>query len=178
MRKNLYLIIGRSGTGKTTVVEELEKRYGYKSVQSYTTRPKRYENETGHTFITKEEFDKKKMLAYTKFNGYEYGVDADLLSQGDLYIIDIPGVKYLQQSNVLNKKLITINLRCNQADLIKNMINRGDSKDMIQSRLLNDDIMFADEKNFPFDYIISTDNCIEDKVNKIHKYIEIEETKN
>lgn len=177
MKKNLYLIIGRSGTGKTTVVEELEKRYGYKSIQSYTTRPKRYENETGHTFITKEEFDKKTMLAYTKFNGYEYGVDADLLSQGDLYVIDIPGVRYLQQSNLLSKKLITINLRCNQDDLIKNMIHRGDSKDMIESRLRNDEIMFADEENFPFDYIIKTNNCIEDKVNKIHKYIEIEESK-
>ena len=54
--KGIYLIVGKSGSGKTTLVEAL-KKYGYTSIESYTTRPKRFEGETGHTFITEEEFD-------------------------------------------------------------------------------------------------------------------------
>ena len=56
--KGIYLIVGKSGSGKTTLVNELRK-YGYTSVESYTTRPKRFKNETGHTFITEEEFDRR-----------------------------------------------------------------------------------------------------------------------
>ena len=41
MYKNLYLIVGASGSGKTTVANALEEKYGYKQLQSYTTRPMR-----------------------------------------------------------------------------------------------------------------------------------------
>ena len=51
-----FIIVGESGSGKTTIVNELEKRYGLTSVQSYTTRPKRYPDETGHTFVSEQEF--------------------------------------------------------------------------------------------------------------------------
>ena len=62
----IYLIVGRSGSGKTTIAEELERKYGLKSIQSYTTRPKRSDNETGHIFVSDEEFDKlTDMVAYT-----------------------------------------------------------------------------------------------------------------
>ena len=43
----LFLIVGASGSGKTTIANTLEERYGYKQIQSYTTRPKRYETECG-----------------------------------------------------------------------------------------------------------------------------------
>ena len=49
----LYCIIGPSGCGKSTVVSELNK-LGYKSPDSYTTRPPRYPGEGGHTYITIE----------------------------------------------------------------------------------------------------------------------------
>ena len=66
--KGIYLIVGKSGSGKTTLVNKLRK-YGYASVESYTTRPKRFKNETGHTFITEEEFDQlKDICAYVKYS--------------------------------------------------------------------------------------------------------------
>ena len=66
--KNCYLIVGQSGSGKTTIVNTLEEKYGLKSIQSYTTRPKRSENETGHTFISDEEYDKlENIVACTDY---------------------------------------------------------------------------------------------------------------
>ena len=58
MKDKIICIVGRSGSGKTTAAEYLEELYGLKSIQSYTTRPKRKPNETGHTFVTEDEFDK------------------------------------------------------------------------------------------------------------------------
>mgnify|MGYP000801673411 CR=1 FL=1 len=55
--KNIYLIVGPSGSGKSSVARELEKRYGFGEIQSYTERPRRYPDEPGHTFVTPEEFD-------------------------------------------------------------------------------------------------------------------------
>ena len=49
--KNIYLIVVCSGSGKTAITEKLEELYNLKSIQSYTTRPPRYDGETGHTFI-------------------------------------------------------------------------------------------------------------------------------
>lgn len=40
--KNIYLIVGPSGSGKSSVARELEKRYGFGEIQSYTERPRRY----------------------------------------------------------------------------------------------------------------------------------------
>ena len=51
---NIFLIVGCSGSGKTTITEQLEMKYGLKSIQSYTTRLPRYDGETGHTIISNE----------------------------------------------------------------------------------------------------------------------------
>ena len=56
--KYIVLIVGESGSGKSTICDELTKRYGLKQVESYTTRPRRSEDEDGHTFVSDEEFDK------------------------------------------------------------------------------------------------------------------------
>ena len=40
--KNIYLLVGPSGSGKSSVARELEKRYGFGEIQSYTERPRRY----------------------------------------------------------------------------------------------------------------------------------------
>ena len=69
--KNIYLIAGPSGVGKTTVAQELCKQYGYKEVVSYTDRAPRYPGETGHVFLLPEEFNRlPKLCAYTEFAGH------------------------------------------------------------------------------------------------------------
>ena len=72
MNKSLFLFVGRSASGKTTVANMLE-RDGYNQIQSYTTRPPRYQDETGHTFISNKEYDKlDNIVASTLYNGYHY----------------------------------------------------------------------------------------------------------
>ena len=93
----LYCIIGPSGSGKSTVVEELNKM-GFKSPDSYTTRPKRFPEEGGHTYITQEEYDNLlNIVAYTHFNGYNYCVTKEMLDGCDFYIVDPDGIETLKK---------------------------------------------------------------------------------
>lgn len=107
--KNIYLIVGQSGSGKTTIVNCLEEKYGLKSIQSYTTRPKRSDDETGHIFISDEEYDKlTNIVANTEFCGYRYCVQAEQIDNNDLYVIDSVGVKTLKVLYKGIKKIKTI----------------------------------------------------------------------
>ena len=51
MSEPLFLFVGKSASGKTTVANMLEEKHGHVQVQSYTTRPPRYEGEVGHIFV-------------------------------------------------------------------------------------------------------------------------------
>lgn len=136
---NLYLIVGPSGSGKTTVVEYLAKKWPeYKPVESYTTRPMRYKGEGGHTYVTKEQFLKlNDIVAYTEFDGYEYGVTARQLDKCNLYVIDPDGVQYLMRHYKHKPiKIIWLDISHELAEV--RMIKRGDKKDKIEARLKED----------------------------------------
>lgn len=85
----IVCLVGASGTGKTTVAQELEKM-GYNIIQSYTTRPQRYPNEWGHTFI---DLTKKDASILREHYGELYGVEwdgniirrADMIAKFDKY---------------------------------------------------------------------------------------------
>lgn len=137
--KNIYLFVGASGSGKTTIVERLEKQYGLKSIQSYTTRKPRYEGEKGHIFITKKEFSElKDICAYTVFNGNQYGATSAQVNTHELYVIDPKGIEFFKNNYVGNKNWfviylnVPIDIRCNR------MVKRGDSESKIIERLVND----------------------------------------
>lgn len=87
------LIVGRSGVGKDTLAGILQKEYGLKMVKSYTTRPKRYENEDTHIFITPEEVKNYPIkVAETNIKGYDYFATKQQVEECDMYIIDPIGL--------------------------------------------------------------------------------------
>ena len=45
-KKPLVIIMGRSGAGKTSVANAMRDAYGWTQIESYTTRPRRSEDET------------------------------------------------------------------------------------------------------------------------------------
>ena len=73
MNKPLFLFVGRSASGKTTVANMLVEKYGYKQVESYTTRLPRFDGETGHIFVSEEEFrNLGELAAYTFYNNHNH----------------------------------------------------------------------------------------------------------
>lgn len=140
MSKPLFLFVGPSGCGKTTVVQNLESNYGYKTVQSFTTRKKRYDNETGHIFITDNEFDKlENIVAYTNYNGFRYCTTKEQLDLVATYVVDIPGVETLLKNYDTNRSVVVFYLASTVKTRIERMLERHDSDSAIVGRLYNDE---------------------------------------
>jgi guanylate kinase len=174
INNKLFLLVGHSGSGKTKITEELFQ-YGYSSIPSFTTRPPRYDNETGHIFITDEEYEKLKrdMAAYTYFNNHHYFTTLQQIYSPlyALYVVDPDGIDYLKKT-VKGVEFITIYIKVREFDRINRMYTRGDSREKIESRIKNDIKKFS---NLTFDYAVPNNNL--DKTVTIIKNIIEEELK-
>lgn len=167
--KNLYLIVGASGSGKTTIANALEEKYGYNQLQSYTTRPPRSENETGHTFVNDAFFDGlTDFIGYTYYNGCRYGATAEQADKADIYVIDPAGVEFLKKY-YKNKPVKVITITSPIHTRITRMENRGDKFNNIMERIIND----IDFRDFTGDYDVDNGDTtkLDDITRLIHYYI-------
>ena len=141
MSKPLYLFVGRSASGKTTVANMLEEKYKYKQVSSYTTRKPRFDGENGHIFVSEDEFEKLgELAAYTFYNNNHYGTTIEQLKESDIYVIDIPGVEsLLKKLQNDTRPICVIYFDVSVYHRILRMLDRHDSDMMIISRLLVDE---------------------------------------
>src|SRR5574344_945120 len=145
---NIYLVVGESGSGKTTITTLLEKTHNLKSIQSYTTRPPREENETGHTFVTMDEFEKLTgMVAFTEFCGNKYCATTEQVNSNDLYIIDPDGINYFRKSYHGRKGIKTIYVSSPIHTRVERMEQRGDEFSNIMERIVNDFDAFREMKD-------------------------------
>lgn len=112
MENYIIALLGKSGSGKDTMLAELEKR-GYKRVVSCTTRPKREKEIEGrdYYFLTEKEFNNKmpNFIEYRKYNTFNklgqeevwhYGIEnceIDLSQHKYVVIVDYKGYKDLKQ---------------------------------------------------------------------------------
>lgn len=89
----MYLIIGRSGSGKTYFSNLLENQ-GFKRVISRTTRPKRdHEDKDSYIWLNEDEANKQTdRISQTKIGNYQYFTLADDLKNKDMYVIDPQGM--------------------------------------------------------------------------------------
>lgn len=165
MNNPLFLFVGPSGSGKTTVAEELANSYDYPTVESYTTRPRRYENETGHIFISESEFDElENIVAYTKYNGFRYCTTKDQLDLVSSYVVDIPGVETLLQNYQTDRPIVVFYFDSTVTTRINRMVDRNDSDTAIVGRLHNDEA---------FDWYSKLDHIVWHYANIEHKDVEL-----
>ena len=152
----LLLIVGKSGSGKTSIANELERRFGLRQLQSYTTRPPRSANDKGHIFVTPERFHSLDLIAYTEFAGYEYGATYDQLRYNDIYIVDVKGVKDIEAAKKpKGLRVLTLYLNENALTRYKRMRGRGDSVKQAISRLWHDFWAFRGIKEIKPTYLKS-----------------------
>ena len=143
----MVFLIGASGSGKSTLAKRLVER-GYKEVVSYTTRPKRYEGEGGHMFVDEYSGDG---VAYSKFNGYEYWCTQEQLDECDIYVVDWNGIDMLREKGVRGT---VVYIDVSEEERVRRMKMRGDSDEMIESRIENDRKMFPEERKMEADVVI------------------------
>ena len=75
----LYLLIGESGSGKSTVQNELIQDYGFRKVITYTSRPMRHGevNDVDYHFVDDFQFDEMcdgdAFVEHAVYNNWQYG---------------------------------------------------------------------------------------------------------
>lgn len=116
-KRKCICIVGKSGTGKSTLVNKLKFKYNLTSVESYTTRPQRSNNEQGHIFITQKEFyELPDKVATNTFGKYDYCATRSQIDNSDLYVVDVNGVLALcdnYQGNNNKRDIYVIYLKTN-----------------------------------------------------------------
>ena len=166
-RKIVFLVIGRSGTGKDTLVNYMCQKYGLKKLKSYTTRPPRQNEEDTHIFISPEDVQKYQddIIAYTKIGEFEYFATKSQLKDINFYIIDPKGVQDLE--NIPNLKeefsFIKLFIYLPERERKKRIALRGDSEEAFLKRQEGEKQQFD---NFElqtdlFDYAICNMDLIE-----------------
>lgn len=177
-----FLIIGRSGTGKTTLAKGAAERLGLTLLKSYCTRsPRNGEDNPDHIFISPSEVEsyRSRMIAYTdKVDEYERFATIDQLKESDIYIIDPNGVDYLSRLDFPefeDMKFIRIYIRVPFATNIKRLRERGDDTNTYLKRFEQEDRQFREfEREQKWDYHILNIHNIEDGIDDLSKIIEKE----
>lgn len=171
----LVCFIGESGSGKSTIIDMLEKLDGYNYVRSYTTRNPRYEGEDTHIFFPKEEFKeeivyKEDIIAWTKFDGnYYWASKSQYRGKGiSLYAVDAKGFYDVLEATKEDDtvKVIGIYLKADEVTRFNRMKEERGIEEA-QRRIKHDKEKF---KLVRCDYVVDTNRRIEEVYNDI-KYI-------
>lgn len=178
--EKVIVFIGGSGSGKTTIITEMVRKYPdqFKKVITYTSRTPRNDEIDGvdYKFRPGEYFIKNTDIVLKKktLEGFYYGTKrSDLFSNFHNLLLTLrpTGIKTL--INLVGcQNIVVVHLSISNKLKIERMRERGDSEEMIKNRLLTDP-----ESNVEFDFgkipIIELEATqkIQEKIDLILKHI-------
>lgn len=171
----LLLVLGKSASGKDTLVNHLCSRTGLKAITSYTTRPRRTNEGETHIFADKVTYEQMKqkgnIAAYTEIAGNIYWTTIDQLYENDIYIIDFNGEKTLRSLNLPGLRLVSVYINVPDDVREERALNkRGDDRLIFRKRCIDENSQFREMlKNADFDYAIS--NISEAKAYSVLRHI-------
>lgn len=180
MKRDLLLcFIGESGSGKSTIIDMLEKLDGYNYVRSYTTRSPRYDGEDTHIFFPKEEFKEEivygeDIIAWTKFDGnYYWASKSQYKGKGiSLYALDVKGFYDVLSATKGDDtvKVIGIYLKADEFERFKRMKETRGIEEA-QRRIEHDKEKF---KVVRCDYVVDANRSIADVYNMVKEILRLE----
>lgn len=159
--KKLFCVVGRTGTGKDSLVDLVCSSLGMKKVKSYTTRERRPgEGDGSHVFIKPVEIDqfKGRMAAYTKIGEVEYFATVEQVLEGDFYVIDPNGLDDFRERWDFNKfpiSIVVIYITVPKMTQLSRLLGRGDNAEKSNSRMLAENNQFGEfETKQRMDYTV------------------------
>ena len=175
-KDRIICLVGESGSGKSTIAELLEEE-GYNYIESYTTRPPRYEGERGHIFVDEKElygdfFDQlinsKNVIAYTHYNNHHYWAEASQYrGKGtSIYIVDTKGVEKLRET-IKDAEIVVIYLK---ADVGMRCVRMKEERSIVEAcqRLEHDLKKF---KIIQCDYVVDANGTIKETLELVKQVI-------
>lgn len=142
MNKNehvMLLCVGKTGSGKSALINQLCKRTGMKQVISHTTRPRRNDQDNDHIFVGMTDYQQAKnngeIVAETEIAGNYYYATAKQLYEADIYTVDALGLDCLLSKHLPNIRFVVIYISCPDELREKRAIEqRGDNKQTYRVR--------------------------------------------
>jgi len=142
----MITLLGKSSSGKDSVLEVLKRKHNYQTIVSYTSRPMRKDDiaEVTYHFITEEQFKKLSALKFfaeqTENYGNPYGVAKEDCIPNGVVIVEKHGLAQLRKVDGLEIKSFYLY----QSTLVRliRMWKRGDKKSDILKRIFTDDVKF------------------------------------
>ena len=180
----MVVILGKTCSGKDTIVNNLIDLHGFKKIVTSTTRAMRKgeKQDVTYHFLSEEDFKQKINEGYfveykkydTEFGKWYYGTSLeDLENAEDNNVIILTPDGYRDVVNKLSKKSITIYIYANNATIKKRLLKRGDDKNEAQRRLEHDNEDFKGIENEVDRIVYNNDGTdIDEVVNKILEFME------
>jgi len=159
------VIIGRSGSGKTTIVNELVK-FGWNKVVTCTTRPMREGEVDGvdYHFVSEEEFDnmnhKGVFLETTSYDAsfgkcfYGTPLTKMLSGMNNVLILNPDGLRAVSNNTSIN--FASVLVKCTDQETKIRLLSRGDSQEEIERRMTADNYDFYNINSCHVDILIDT----------------------
>lgn len=184
----MIILIGKTCSGKDTILNKLVKNYGYSKLITYTTRPKRkgeIQDKTYH-FISDEEFLKKKengdFLECNEFNTvdgicYCGSAKEDYEKADDKTVVILPpsGLSALKLWTSRNNIKLDINplyIYANIQTIRDRLKKRGDKKEEADRRIKADSVDFKNVVDIVDKIFYNNEtNDLDEVVKKVDEYI-------
>lgn len=182
--KDILIFMGQSASGKDTLVNELQDKFGWHMCTSYTTRPKRINEQEGveyffldnndefnELFESGEMFEKTQYQTSDKLWLYGIGEKSIVNDNINMMILNPHGVSQILENDKLKDRVLIFYLNVDFETRFFRYLNRNvlDDKGKIEfiDRILRDDRDFMGiTKQFSNIYELKSYD-LKDNVNKV-----------
>lgn len=140
----MLVILGESGSGKTTFQKYICEKTDMKPVVSIATRPERKNEENGkdYWFVTQDEYNQKlnnnELVESAIYNNWFYGVTKEEIEDNKVFVATPHGLrvlkKYIKNNKLENQLHITsVYLKVDRVSRLISLLNRDGEENIEES---------------------------------------------